>query len=495
MCTVCFTNHPLLQMLRPCGVGLRSNTTGMADSQEQVCVSKLSASMDDAQVVLMTGVARSGGLPIWMECKVAMTDPGMREMRASQSFTLPSGRVAHEASRLAELLGEACVDIEEAAGCTYDETLDGYQDLEHEGLRLPFSKLRAAMGLARGLVYSASQTYSFDESFDQAGLVRDDLGVRMNTAVGASDAMREAARAGLGSMRSRRGTIYTADLGVSSQILVDKWLSAISPGAKAEVVDASMQGGYAAALAELKHQLSKQEIRVAMSPLVSSRLDQAFPSCWEAWEEAVRREMWLVMDGVAGTGEPAVWRSAMGVNWQVSFVANYDLIFTWRVLDPVPSAQLAGAAEGGLQDGGGNVLHRLPRQVGVGVRRERGHLGRHRQRDRRPQGARLDVATQGGLWVPGQCHGREVRSQPLPLGGGAEGYEAGHSEGPEAEDEEHWGAGDRPRHGRHVGRQGAAGRCCRGCPGAQLRGGSGAGAVSYRGHAGQLLVCVGRAGR
>ena len=71
-------------------------------------------------------------------------------------------------------------------------------------------------------------------------------------------------------------------------------------------------------LAELKHQLSKQEIRVAMSPLVSSRLDQAFPACWEAWEEAVRREMWLVMDGVAGTGEPAVWKSAMGVNWQVS---------------------------------------------------------------------------------------------------------------------------------------------------------------------------------
>ena len=44
-----------------------------------------------------------------------------------------------------------------------------------------------------------------------------------------------------------------------------------------------------------------------------------------------RKSMWLVMDGVAGTGEPAVWKSAKGVSWQVSIVTNLNLICTWRV--------------------------------------------------------------------------------------------------------------------------------------------------------------------
>ena len=346
--------------MRSCGVGLRSHTTGVTDSQEQVCVSKLSSTMDDGGVVCMTGVGRSGGLPVWMECKVLMTDPAMREMRASKSFTLPSGRVAHEASRLAELLGEAMVDIEEAAGCTYDEVLDGYQDLEDDGLRLPFSKLRAAMGLARGLVYSASQNYSFDEEFDQSGLVRDDLGRRTNTAVGAANAMREAARAGLGSMRSRRGTIYTSDLGVSSMLLVDKWLASISADAKAEVVDASMLGGYPAALAELKHQLSKQQVRVAMSPQVATRLDTTFPACWEAWEEQARRKMWEVIDKVAGTGDPAVWKSPVGVNWQVGF----SCMLYWLdccCADSVPVTESAGIAAGRIQHRGGDGLRHVSR--------------------------------------------------------------------------------------------------------------------------------------
>ena len=83
------------------------------------------------------------------------------------------------------------------------------------------------------------------------------------------------------------------------------------------MVDAAA-AGRDAALAELRHQLSLQQIKVAMSPAISDRLAQVFPSTWEAWEERSRRSMWKKVDQVATSG-PTTWKSSAGTSWQVGF--------------------------------------------------------------------------------------------------------------------------------------------------------------------------------
>ena len=212
----------ILQMYKS---GLRSARRTWSEAQQQVCNSRMVDTMEDSEdVVVLTGVGQAAGLPVWLEAKLRMSDPQVRELRLSRGQTLPSGMVAHEAARLRDLLGEAVDDLESLYDSALECELNELFDTRGVGIKMVLDKLRAVSGLARGLVAGASQVYRFDEDFDRLGLVRDDGGMRTNTAVGAANARQEAARCGLGTMASRKGTIYSCDLGVSSVILADTWL-------------------------------------------------------------------------------------------------------------------------------------------------------------------------------------------------------------------------------------------------------------------------------
>ena len=127
------------------------------------------------------------------------------------------------------------------------------------------------------------------------------------------------------------------------------------------MVDAAA-AGRDAALAELRHQLSLQQIKVAMSPAISDRLAQVFPSTWEAWEERSRRSMWKKVDQVATSG-PTTWKSSAGTSWQVGF----SLFAVWVLIpaaDPVPAPQPAGGPEGWGGGAGGAGVRQVLRQAG-----------------------------------------------------------------------------------------------------------------------------------
>ena len=288
----------VLQMARL--VGLRSGGIGPVDRADQVCVSKIAeVTMDDSKVKLF-GLGRRGGLPCWYECKVEADHPGLRDLQFSRDETSPKGLIAQTASMLVSLL-EDSVEL----------LLAGRE--ESEGGRV----LRSALQIAMGLKRSASQSYQFDEELENAEYCRDDSGMRIATGMATSVALQEAARAGLGQLYTRPGLIFTADCGVPTAVVVDRYLASITADDKAEIIDAVVLRGMQGGVIEVARLLEKLRLRVAVTPAAHDRIKDVLPQVWEEWESHSHREMWLAVENTEDSNCPGSWKSMSGVNWQV----------------------------------------------------------------------------------------------------------------------------------------------------------------------------------
>ena len=289
----------VLQMSR--FIGLRSGGIGPVDRGDQVCTSKIGqVTMDDA-LVRMVGIGRRGGLPCWYECKVRADDPGMRDLQFSRDGTSPRGLIAQNASMLVSLL-EDSVEL----------LLADKEDCE--GGRV----LRAALHTAMGLKRTASQAYQLDEELESAEYCRDDAGVRIATSMATSVALQEAARAGLGQLYTRPGLIYTADCGIPTSVVVDKFLASITSSDKAEVIDAVVQQGMQGGAMEVARLLGKVRLQVAVTPAAHDRIASVLPVVWEEWESHSHRELWMTVENTEDSSCSGNWQSMSGVNWQVT---------------------------------------------------------------------------------------------------------------------------------------------------------------------------------
>ena len=141
-------------------IGWRSYKS-MVDSAGQSCVSKIGEVMKDDSLVTLTGIGKSGGLPIWLEAKISQNDPACREMQFTRGQRFPKGIIAQNSAVLAALLEETIALMEEDHD-RVAESLGRGPGGDFVGSR----QLGAAIQLAKGLERTASQQYVFDEHFE-----------------------------------------------------------------------------------------------------------------------------------------------------------------------------------------------------------------------------------------------------------------------------------------------------------------------------------------
>ena len=141
--------------------------------------------------------------------------------------------------------------------------------------------------------------------------------MRISTSVASAEAMREAARAGLGHLSQRPGIIFTADCGVNSAVVIDRYLNFIPPEDKRELIDAVSVGGFGGGVDEVVRQMEKLRLKVAITPSVVGRIKSSLPEVWDHWERESRHDMWLQFGNVADSSCASNWLSMAGVNWQL----------------------------------------------------------------------------------------------------------------------------------------------------------------------------------
>ena len=348
------------------------------DQADQVCTSKIAERTMDESMVTMFGVARRSGLPCWYECKVSADDPGMRDLQFSREKTVPKGLIAQNASVLVSLLEDAL------------ELLLADKE-ECEGGR----KLRAALHTAMGLKRTATMSYEFDEELETAEYCRNDSGAKVATTFEVSVALQEPARAGLGHLGwTRPGLIYTADCGLPTAVVVDKFLASITPSDKAEVVDAVVCGGMDGGVMEVAKQLGKVRLHVAVTPAAHARIAESLPAVWERWEAQSQRELWLGVENVSDSNCAGNWQSMSGINWQVNLSWFWLHQTNWASLDLASAPVCAGVHEAGLLRQCGAVLLRrvagLQREACGRDRRRHWSAGRHGGHQRPQQNDDLD---------------------------------------------------------------------------------------------------------
>ena len=277
-------------------VGLRSYKSKTAAAvQTQSCVSKISEEKKDHEVMVVSyGLCRSGDVPFWVEVLTPASSASIREMSLSRHHSNPAGMVAH-AARTA---------LEEYEKLIASEDLESFQD-----------RKRALGELMRGLVATATVVHNYDKEFELAGYTTDDLGARTNTSVGAGFTTRDPGLAGLGLPGDRPGKLYTADMGVSSRLVVDKFVRHLNQEVKDEVVDAVMTGGLSAGVDAMAEALGRVQLQVALCPAVFDRLREIMPDTWSRWDQKGRRTLWQMLETVKESGSPASWTALTGTRW------------------------------------------------------------------------------------------------------------------------------------------------------------------------------------
>ena len=271
----------------------RSKTT--ATVQTQVCVSKMGEANKNHEVMVASyGLCKSGDIPFWVEVLTPASSANIREMSLSRHHKNPAGMVAHAAK----------VALEEYEKLICSENLESFTD-----------RKRAFGELMRGLVATATVVHNYDKEFELAGYTTDDDGARTNTSVGAGHTTREPGLVGLGLPADRPGTLYTADMGVSSKVVVDRFVQNLDQSVKDEVVDSVVTGGFTAGVNTLAEELGRVRLGVALSPAVFSRLTEILPGTWASWEARSKETMWQMLESVKNSGSPASWKSMTGTKW------------------------------------------------------------------------------------------------------------------------------------------------------------------------------------
>ena len=277
-------------------VGWRSYKSKTNTSvQSQVCVSKMGEANKDNEVMVASyGLCRTGDVPFWVEVLTPASSANIREMSLSRLHNNPAGMVAH-AARIA---------LEEYEKLICSEDLESFKD-----------RKRAFGELMRGLVATATVVHNYDKEFELAGYTSDDDGARTNTSVGAGLTIREPGLAGLGRPADRPGRLYTADMGVSSKVVVDRFVQHLDQSVKDEVVDSVVTGGFSAGVDTLAEALGQARLRVALSPAVFDRLAEVLPGTWAAWEAKSSQTLWEMLESVKDSGSPASWKALTGTKW------------------------------------------------------------------------------------------------------------------------------------------------------------------------------------
>ena len=288
------------------------------NKSSQVCVSKLTSG--DKSFITMTGVDNTRDLPVWLEARVSLANPAVRELRMSKVYKSPAGLLQANAQTMTSMLRNLseCLEKEVPASGF------AFSPVGEEEVPPLVEMVRAAVKFSAGMEKSAAQLYEFDREFDE--LVYDDIGVRTNTATRAGETVREAERIGLGRQEDRSlgqyaaGKLYVQDLGPNSKTIVDRFLKFIPRDVKYETIDAVMTKGLDGGVRELAKQLGKLKFGVAVSPVVHSRLKEVFPTAWAGWEAASRQKLTDRIRSVESSGCPTDWQSFNKTVWQVVLV-------------------------------------------------------------------------------------------------------------------------------------------------------------------------------
>ena len=324
------------------------------DVSSQVCVSKLTTG--EPGFVTMTGIDKSRDLPVWLEARVAVNDPAVREMRLSREHRSPAGLLVANAATMTDMIrGIAdCIEKEQPASGF------AFSPVGEEEVPPLVELVRAAAKYAAGMEKSAGQLYDFDAKFEE--MVYNDAGQRTNTAVRAGETLREAERIGLRRPEERGDVyarLYAQDLGPNSNFIVDQFLKLMPQGTKNEVIDAVMTGGMEGGVKELTKQLKRLKVGVAVSPIVSTRLTESMPALWAEWEAASRLKLSGRIRKVECSGRPTNWTSINKTMWQVMLILSCLVYWTnFCLTDLARVAAAAQPGDAGHISAGGDDVHR-----------------------------------------------------------------------------------------------------------------------------------------